>query len=71
MLILHQETGCQQNKEFRAKPDQNAEVQNLAVTQGAYSQELKLSWECANNYLVTDFEIKRRIAGIGEFEYQQ
>jgi hypothetical protein len=48
--------------------NQDATIDNLTATQGDYSGELKLSWESQNEYLITEFEIKRRLAGEGEFE---
>ena len=48
--------------------NQDAIIENLSSTQGDYSGELKLSWECKNEYLITEFEIKRSPAGEGDYE---
>lgn len=47
---------------------QNAVISNFTATQGDYSQNLRLSWDCSNDYLITDFEISRRIKGTDAFE---
>ncbi len=49
--------------------NQDAVIGNFTATQGDYSQKLKLSWDCQNEYLVSNFEIKRHIAGKGDFKY--
>jgi hypothetical protein len=48
--------------------NEDALVTNFVATQGDYSGNLKLSWGCENDYLVTDFVISRRIEGESEFE---
>lgn len=48
--------------------NQDAAIQNFVASQGDYSQSLKLTWETVNSYLISEYEIKRRIAGTGQFE---
>jgi hypothetical protein len=43
--------------------DSGASIGEFMATTGDYSGMLKLSWNCENSYLVSNFEIKRRIAG--------
>ncbi len=50
--------------------DDGAVITEFSATAGDYSGMQKLSWSCENSYLVTDFEIKRRLAGTeDEFEH--
>ncbi|NOQ25756.1 MAG: T9SS type A sorting domain-containing protein [Bacteroidales bacterium] len=49
--------------------NEDAVIQLLEASEGDYSQNLKLTWECTNDYLIDEFEIKRRIEGESNFEY--
>jgi hypothetical protein len=49
--------------------DEKSTISNLTVTEGDYSGQLKLDWECTNEFLISYFEIKRRAADTdNEFE---